>query len=58
MRRLTNLAVMADFITILRFPANFQDPNGSLLNTVPPEVIKAANKIVKQANDKGGILKA
>ena len=49
---------MADFITILRFPANFQDPNGSLLNTVPPEVIKAANKIVKQANDKGGILKA
>ena len=31
-----------------------QDPNGPL---VPPEVIKAANKIVKQASDKGGILK-
>ena len=31
---------------------------GPLLNTVPPEVIKAANKIVKQASDKGGILKA
>ena len=37
-------------IAISRFPANFQDPNGSLLNTVPPEVIKAANKIVKQAS--------
>ena len=45
-------------ITISRFPTNFQDPNGHLLNTVPPEVIKAGNKIVKQASNKGGILKA
>ena len=37
---------------------DFQYPNGPLLNAVPPEVIKAANKIVKQASDKGGILKA
>ena len=29
-----------------------------ILNTVPPEVIKAVNKIVKQACDKGGTLKA
>ena len=29
-----------------------------ILNTVPPEVIKAVNKIVKQASDKGGTLKA
>ena len=58
MRRLTSLAVMADFIAILRFPTNIQDPNGPLLNTVPPEVIEATNKIVKQPNDKGGILKA
>ena len=29
-----------------------------VLYTVPPEMIKAANKIVKQASDKGGILKA
>ena len=45
-------------IGISRFPANFQDPNGPLLNAVPPEVIKAANKIVKQASKKGGILNA
>ena len=46
-------------IAISRFPANFQDPNGPLSNTVPSEVIKAAaNKIVEQACDKGGILKA
>ena len=45
-------------ITISRFSANFQDPNGPLLNTVPPEEIKAATKIVKQASNKGGILKA
>ena len=37
---------------------DFQDPNNPLLNTVPPEVIKAANQIVKQASDKGRILKA
>ena len=43
-------------IVISRFPANFQDRNGPLLNTVPPEVIKAAYKIVKQASNKGGIL--
>ena len=29
-----------------------------ILNTVPPEVIKAAKKIVKQASDKGGTLEA
>ena len=52
MRRLASVAVMA----LQRFPANFQDRNGPLLNTVPPEVIKAAYKIVKQASDKGGIL--
>ena len=45
-------------IAISRFPANFQDRNGPLLNTVPPEVVKAANKIVKQASNKGRILKA
>ena len=30
----------------------------SILNTVPPEVIKTANKIVKEASDNGGTLKA
>ena len=45
-------------IAISRFPANFQDSNGPLLNTVPPEMIKVANKIVKLASDKGRILKA
>ena len=29
-----------------------------MVNTVPPKVIKAANKIVKQASDKGVIFKA
>ena len=43
-------------IVISRFPANFQDRNGPLLNTTPLEVIKAAYKIFKQASDKGGIL--
>ena len=43
------------YIAISRFPANFQGPNGPL---VPPEVIKAANEIVKQASNKGRILKA
>ena len=47
-----------DCIAISKFPVNFQDPNGPLLNTVPPEVIKAVNKIVKQASEKGRILKA
>ena len=46
-------------IAISRFPANFLDPNGPLLNTVPPEVIYVGcEQIVKQASDKGGILKA
>ena len=54
MRRLPSVAVTA----LHCYFKISQDPNGPLLNTVPPKVIKAVNKIVKQASDKGGILKA
>ena len=45
-------------IAISRFQQISRIPTVHLiLNTVPPEVIKVANKIVKQASDKSGTLK-
>ena len=37
-----------------KISSKFPDPNGPLANTVPPEVIRAANKIAEEANEKGG----